>query len=123
MEDIMKNLFIFVLVLCLISGNIYAGENDSSFDRKIQDHPLYPYLLRDGILEAGKDNTALFNSLLKNWEEQGYLQDLINEISITPGASPAQNPAQSQSFKNPEIFLDIINPHGVVVAPDNRIRF
>ena len=100
----MKKYLPFILMLGLLisytSGNDKELQKQNSYDQDIKNHPLYPLLMQDGILEQGKNNSDLFKSLLENWTEQGYLQDMLNSISSVPPVEVTGVLNQSTSFSD-----------------------
>jgi len=119
-----KTSLVFLTVYCIA---VYSSDNPGVInevkrtDPSIAGHPLYQRLAEDGILEEGADNTAIFQRLLANWEQPGYLEGLTGLIKDPKPAGESYPLNTVSSFQDEGIFLHIQNPHGVVVAPDNRI--
>ena len=121
-----RNIVLFLMVSAV---GIYGADeqyrkiDDMKDYPDVTDHPFYQKLLRDGILEDGVYNTKVFNDLLNKFGDRSFTNYSFN--SDNSGASiraVSGDPSMaSESFQYLEDFLLIGYPHGVLVAPDERI--
>ena len=118
-----SKIFLFLVIgifVLLASDTLPQDENKIIENTDITSHPLYKKLISDGVFEEGVDNTKAFKELLERDKIQPIFPSYSGSSALY-GINPGNTPQLSESFIYIEDFLQIPNPHGVLVAPDDRI--